>query len=212
MKHLRLIPELTESVASARRQCIDPPCLIVGLSGIDASGKGYVSEQLATLLNAAGIRTQVINGDGWLNPPSVRFSTIEPGRHFLEHGLRLDDLLNDFVAPLRAQGCIHTEVDHREETSAVATRRRYDWDDVAVAIVEAVFLFQPKYVHHFDLKIWIDCSNETALRRAIARGQEGLAPDACREAFQTIYFPAQQIHKDEHRPQELADLIFVNDE
>jgi len=77
-------------------------------------------------------------------------------------------------------------------------------------VLECIFLFKRAYRHHFDLAIWIDCSFETALERAIARGQESLPASETVRAYETIYFPAQRIHFRNDRPRETADLIIDN--
>jgi len=49
------------------------------------------------------------------------------------------------------------------------------------------------------------------LKRAVMRGQEGLPPAETRKAFETIYFPAQQIHLARDNPRETADIVFTNE-
>ena len=46
---------------------------LIAVSGIDGSGKGYVSARLAEKLAGKGFRVAVIAADGWLNLPHVRF-------------------------------------------------------------------------------------------------------------------------------------------
>jgi uridine kinase len=67
------------------------------------------------------------------------------------------------------------------------------------------------YRDHFDLKVWIDCSFATALRRAMARDQEGLPPQEAKRTFETIYFPAQRIHLARDNPRKAADIVFTNE-
>ena len=52
---------------------------------------------------------------------------------------------------------------------------------------------------------------ETALERALQRGQEGLPPEETIRAYQTTYFPAQEIHFRVDEPQAAADVVWVND-
>jgi len=47
--------------------------LLVGISGIDASGKGFVTTRIAESLQKRRIKLAVISADGWLNLPHVRF-------------------------------------------------------------------------------------------------------------------------------------------
>ena len=72
-------------------------------------------------------------------------------------------------------------------------------------------MFKPMYRDHFDLKVWIDCSFATALRRAMARRQERLPPQEAKRAFETIYFPAQRIHLARDNPRKAADIVFTNE-
>jgi len=64
---------------------------------------------------------------------------------------------------------------------------------------------------NYDLAIWIECSFETALERAIARAQEGLPPDDTIQAYRKIYFPAQEIHFERDGPRSAASIILRND-
>jgi uridine kinase len=72
-------------------------------------------------------------------------------------------------------------------------------------------LFQPAFRSHYDLAVWVECSFETALERAIVRGQEGLPPDETVRAFESIYFPAERFHFERDDPKASADMILVND-
>ena len=60
------------------------------------------------------------------------------------------------------------------------------------------------------ISIWIDCSFAKALERALARGQEGLPPTDTIRAYETIYFPAQDIHFQRDNPQRAAAIIVDN--
>jgi uridine kinase len=83
-------------------------------------------------------------------------------------------------------------------------------DGLDVVLVEGIFLFQRRFQRYFDLRLWVECDFETALHRAILRGQEGLAVEGTIEAYHSIYFPAQQLHFDTDDPRSSADLIVVN--
>jgi uridine kinase len=48
---------------------------VIGISGIDASGKGYISKLLQADLISYGYSCHLENLDGYLNLPEIRFST-----------------------------------------------------------------------------------------------------------------------------------------
>ena len=184
---------------------------LVAVTGIDGSGKGYVASGLSRVLQEARLRVASINVDGWLNLPSVRFSDATPAQNFYERAIRFDDLFETLVLPLEANRYAEVEADFAEETALTYRRHTYSFDDTDVILLEGIFLLKRQFQHLYDLSIWIDCTFETALERAIKRGQEGLPPDEVTRAYQTIYFPAQQIHFAIDHPQQAASIVFRND-
>ena len=185
--------------------------LLVGLSGIDASGKGWLAEQLLARLALECPETIKINVDGWLNLPGKRFGPIAPGLHFYENALRLEEFYCNLVLPLREQGSIYLETEFTEETATSYRKHIYDVKSASIILVEGIFLFKSSYRELFDLAIWVDCSFFTALGRALKRRQENLAEPQVIAAYETIYFPAQRIHFERDDPRRGADLIFNND-
>jgi uridine kinase len=203
------------SVISAiieKRKALSPQhALLVGISGIDASGKGFVTARIAESLQERGIKLAVMNVDGWLNLPHVRFHQQDPAKHFYENAIRFDAMFEHVILPLRGTRNVDVKSDFTEETAMTFREHRYVFRNIDIILLEGIFLFKPMYRDHFDLKIWIDCSFATALRRAMARGQEGLPPQEAKRAFETIYFPAQRIHLARDNPRDAADIIFAND-
>ena len=185
--------------------------LLVGLSGIDGSGKGYVAEQIVPRLWQRSVHAISINVDGWLNLPHVRFNPKSPARNFYQHAIRFDDMFDQLVLPLRNSRSCTVVTDHASETGTAFEKRQYRFNDVDVIVLEGIFLFKQEYVDNFDLKIWLECSFETALARALARQQEQLSPAETIHAYETIYFPAQRLHFRQDHPHKKADLVLNND-
>jgi uridine kinase len=185
--------------------------LLVGISGIDGSGKGYVAKQIEARLGQHSIAAANINVDGWLNLPDKRFSAIEPAEHFYENAIRFDELFNRLLLPLKGHRSVSVPADFTEETTANYRKHTYYFKDVGVVLVEGIFLFKREHRELFDLAVWVDCSFPTALARALIRAQEGLSSAETIRAYETIYFPAQKIHFDRDNPRETADSVVSND-
>lgn len=185
--------------------------LLAGISGIDGAGKGWVARRLALDLEESGLRVAVLGADLWLNLPPVRFSPARPGEHFYRHALRLEELLAQAVLPLRAHRRLDLVFDAVEETATTFRPERWTFADVDVIVLEGIFLFKRELRSHYDLALWLECSWETALERALARGQEGLPPEQTVHAYATIYFPAQRLHLERDAPRTSADLVLFND-
>jgi uridine kinase len=185
--------------------------LLVAVTGIDGCGKGSVAALMTGTLEGRGLRTVNINVDGWLNLPSVRFSEKDPAAHFYFNALRFDEMFATLVKPLRAQRSILLEANFVEETDVEYRRHLYEFADVDVIVLEGIYLLKRELREEYDLSIWIDCSFETALERAVARSQENLPPAETISAYHRIYFPAQEIHARRDRPRDAATLIVTND-
>jgi uridine kinase len=185
--------------------------VLVGISGIDGSGKGFVTAQLAQRLRALDSNVAVVSADDWLNLPDVCINRDDPAEHFYKHALRFDEMFERLVLPLKQSRRVDLVADCGDAKATVHRKHRYRFRNIDIILLEGIFLFKPTLRDHFDLKVWIDCSFSTALQRAIARSQEGLPPAETKKAFETIYFPAQQIHLARDNPRTHADLIMDND-
>lgn len=204
------IDEVIRKIRERRASVPDTRSLLVGVSGIDGCGKGYLARQFEAHLALHGVTPAIVNVDGWLNLPERRFNPIAPAENFYENAIRFDEFFTNLVVPLRDRRSVHLVADFVEETASGYRKHTYDFKDVSVVLVEGIFLFKPQYRRYFDLTIWIDCSFPTALARAINRAQEGLSPANTIAAYDTIYFPAQRIHLAQDKPREHADLIYEN--
>jgi uridine kinase len=185
--------------------------LLVAISGIDGAGKGHVARQVEASLTARGVRVAAVSVDPWLRLPRERFNPADPARHFYERAIRFEEMFQTLVLPLRDRRSIRIEADAAEETATAYHRRLWEFEDVDVVLLEGIYLFRRAYRSHYDLACWLDCSFETALERAIARGQEGLGPEETVGAYRSIYFPAQEIHLARDAPRESADVVLSND-
>ncbi len=195
----------TRQAVSAERS------VLAAISGIDGSGKGYITGQLAMGLGRHGAKVANINIDGWLNLPAQRFSARAPAEHFYAHAIRFSEMFDQLVLPLKAHRSHELVADFAEETATAYRPQPYQFADVDIILLEGIFLLKREHRAHFDIALWVDCSFETALERALRRGQEGLPPDETIRAYQTIYFPAQRIHFTRDDPRQAADMIIPND-
>ena len=184
---------------------------LVAITGIDGCGKGYVAAQLLKQLAAQGVCAAIIGVDGWLNLPYVRFTKSNRAEHFYLHAIRFEEMFGQLVLPLRDRRSIRLEADFAEETGSEYRKHTYDFEELDVILLEGIYLLKRSFQEYYDLSIWIECSFQTALERALARSQEGLTPEATVEAYRSIYFPAQEIHFRRDDPRNAATLTVNND-
>jgi uridine kinase len=206
-----VIPPVIERILAIRQNSPSDRSLLVALSGIDASGKGFCSRLIVETLLERGVNAVGIGLDPWLNLPEIRFGQDRPGEHFYQNGFRFDELFDQLILPLKRNRSIELDALTVAELATDYEPYRYEFQNVEVIVLEGVFLFQARFRGHYDLAVWVDCTFETAIERAIVRGQEGLPPDETVHAFETIYFPAEHFHFERDDPKASADLILIND-
>lgn len=198
-------------ILETRRAVPQERSALIAITGIDGCGKGYVTARIVQRLQAAGLRAVAINIDGWLNLPDKRFDPTNPAEHFYLHAIRFDEMFAQLVLPLRDQRSVRCEADHVVETATTYEPVTYEFENVDVVVLEGIYLLKRAFQDLYDLSCWIECSFETALERAISRGQEGLPPEDTVAAYRTIYFPAQEIHFQRDDPRAAATLMANND-
>ena len=202
--------EFIRTIAERRGQIPLTRSLLVGISGIDASGKGCKTAKLEEFLAQKGFRVANINVDGWLNLPAVRFSQTNPAANFYENAIRFAEMFEQLILPLKHMRSIELRADLVEETASEFHPHDYRFREIDIILLEGIFLFKNEFKANFDLRIWIECPFEIALERALARAQEDLPPEETRAAYEMFYFPAQRLHFASDNPRESADLLWFN--
>lgn len=176
------ITELADACAILARGAGAPT---VGVSGIDGSGKTWLCGRLREELARRGLRAIALSVDEWRTAPGERFEGPDWGRRFYEHAYRWEDA-----------------------RAALDFAQRSGGNDIV--LFEGIFALAPERRAWFDLTIWVDCPFDAALARALERNQEGREAAALRDEYERVYWPAQRLHLDRDRPNELADWVFEN--
>jgi uridine kinase len=205
------VQTIVQTILNKRPQIPPHESMLVALSGIDGSGKGYITARIVAGLRQRGSNAVGINIDGWLNLPSQRFNPNRPAEHFYHHAIRFDNLFEQLVLPLKRNRSVRIEADFAEETASQYRKQTYDFQNVDMIVLEGIYLLKRAFRPYYDWTVWLDCTFETALERALQRRQEGLPPDETTRAYQTIYFPAQELHFRLDEPRSIAETILIND-
>lgn len=205
------IQNLATIILKRRAEISADRSMLVAVSGIDGSGKGYITKKLVAELNLQGVQAISINIDPWLTLPKQRFNAEKPAEHFYHHAFMFEDLFQRLVLPLQQHRSLYLQATLTGQFGTPFTQV-YDFQNVDVIVLEGIFLLKRSLLQHYDFKVWIECSFETALRRALQRNQEDLPPNEIIRDYQTIYFPAEKFHFAVDEPKLAADWIYANDD
>src|SRR5437660_11438433 len=92
---------LTSKIVATRTEKSAEQAVLVGISGIDAGGKGFITEKIAQRLQEVGWRVATINADDWLNLKEVCLSPHKTAEHVYEHAMRFDEMFDQLIVPLK---------------------------------------------------------------------------------------------------------------
>jgi uridine kinase len=184
---------------------------LVAVSGIDGSGKSTIAPALGAALTERGLHAAVITADPWHTPAPIRFNAKDPARHFYRYAFRWTELFERVIDPLRRHRSLTLSLPLLRLSDDSWHEHLYDFHDVDVVILEGIFVLRRIFRRRYNVAVWIHCSFETALRRALARNQEDRDVAQLRHDYSTVYFPAQQLHLRRDQPHAAADFILGND-
>ena len=153
---------LTSKIVAKRAERPAEQAVLVGISGIDAGGKGFITEKIAKRLQESGWRVATINADDWLNLPEVCLSQHKPAEHFYEHAMRFDEMFDQLIVPLKENRAVSFVADCAD---AKGNRRKhsYEFRRIDIVLLEGIFLLKRAYREHFDLTAWVECPFNIAL-------------------------------------------------
>jgi len=184
--------------------------LLVAISGVDGSGKTHLSIRLAELLRSKNLNVALIHIDAWQNPKTVRLAGAERAQHFYLHCIRFKELFARAVHPLVKARSLDLYTKGMPSDCDEPYDLEYHWQEVDVVLLEGVFLFRRDLVGQYDLRVWIECSFETAADRAVLRNVEHILPAQLTSDYAEIYHAAQRIHFALDAPRNAADIVIDN--
>ena len=141
--------------------------MVVGITGVDASGKSVMTTLLAEELVRSGISVQVVRLDDFhLMRNERHVEGLSEPVQFYEHIFDFERLRNEILKPIRDEGNLETTLiclDVLENTWTV--ERQYLVNDGTVVLLEGVFLFRPDIAHFLDLIIYLHVDDVSPTQR-----------------------------------------------
>lgn len=183
--------------------------LIVGISGIDGSGKSTYAASLERSLRDRGLVVGQVTLDDFLHPKKIRHANPNQIEGYYKDNFDFRSLVEAVVDPVGEAISVQSTHPVLELETDQILEKDFSFDGPGVLIVEGVFLFKKELRQKFDVKIWLDVSFETAMERVTRRRRDQRYGDveAIRSRYEERFFPTQRFHLKRDRPAECADVI-----
>lgn len=182
---------------------------VIGVSGIDTSGKTAFSSDLARYFKERGFPTERIGLDDFHQPSSIRRIDDSP-EGYLRNAFDLN-ALHAFLTSAFATSGRHERACLDLNSDAYAKQLDVEPSPETIWIVEGVALFRPPLDHLFLYRVYLDVTFEEAFRRAETRDvpQNG---KGILERYEKRYFPAQKLFLERYLSQTACDMIVDNED
>lgn len=186
---------------------------VVGINGIDGSGKTQFSKMLSTHLPDS----VCIHIDDFHHPKKHRYQKGELSpKSYYQNSLNYEAFVQKTLYPLQSEKSFPISI-----TSKIFDLDK-DQDDVRsinilrdnIIILEGVFLFRLEIAPYLDLKIFIECHIDTAIERMKHRDADNSskAMDAYEQRVFQKYSLGQDLYFHDVSPKSMADIIIDNND
>jgi phosphoglycolate phosphatase-like HAD superfamily hydrolase/uridine kinase len=179
---------------------------VVGITGIDSSGKTLFTESLAKFLISKNRKVQVINLDDFHNPRQVRYSGRNQADNYYHRSFNIQNIIENLMIPARQKGEHSVTLTLLDLlTDKYEIKKEYSLKPETIILFEGVFLFRKELAEYIDFKVFLEIPFDESKKRAKTRD-----PEAVLNKYDRKYLPAQARYLKDYPPQEVADMIINN--
>ncbi|WP_425448315.1 hypothetical protein [Dethiothermospora halolimnae] len=188
---------------------IDRPC-IIGVNGIDTSGKTEFAKKFKQYLEEKEHNVQIVHIDDFHNPKKVRYSGENQVGNYFNKSFDIKNLVENILVPIKEEGFLHTKLKLLDlGTDEYNIQKEFYIEKNTIVILEGVFIFREEIYPYLDYKIFIDIPLNECKRRAIERDVP-LYGDEILEKYDTKYIPTQKYYFKKYPIKKYADVIIDN--
>ncbi len=184
---------------------------IIGVSGIDASGKTKFADALAAFLASNSYTTQLVHLDDFHNPKKLRYSGESEAENYYTRQFDLNTLVEKLLKPIE-----HSFGKYSQKltlldlmTDQYTVEKEYTIDKDTIIVLEGIFLFKDVLAPYIDFKIFLDVPFEESMKRAEARDIPIFGPSIM-DKYNNKYFPAERRYLAEFPPELTSDMVVDN--
>ncbi len=185
---------------------------IIGINGVDASGKTTFTAELARYVESIGYTCQIISIDDFHNPLVQRRQGKTEIDAYYNNAFNYERLIDEVLHPLKKTGQVHRDIMCLDlDTDTYTAHRRIDIDADTVVLVEGVLLLRPPLLAYLDGTVFLDVKFEEVLERARVRDVPKYG-EAFLSKYIDKYIPVQKRYVEAFKPDERCDILIDNND
>ena len=206
----RRLPIFGQIVKDIQKRKQKNKSFVVGVNGIDLSGKTKFAEALEKFLISKNYKTQLIYLDDFHNPKKIRYSGENQVDNYYNKGFNVKAIVENLLIPISQTSSFKRKLNLLNfHTDKYENEKEYIFDQNTIVIFEGVFLFRKELSPYVDYKIFIEVPFEESKNRAKDRDVP-IFGEGMLKKYDEKYFPAQKKYLEEFPPSKTADVIIDN--
>lgn len=185
---------------------------IIGVDGIDNSGKSVFARSLSEYLKARGYGSKVISIDDFHNPRKIRRKGKNPVDAYYENAFDTERLIGEILEPIRNNQEVHKGLEYLNlNTDIYDLKKEYNVNKNDIVIIEGVLLYKEPLGSYIDYKIYLDINFDTMMKRARERDDKRFDENVVKR-YKEKYIPIQKKYIKEDNPKLKSDMIIDNND
>ena len=186
--------------------------LVVGVNGVDTSGKTTLTKELGKYLCKSGFKVQIVHLDDFHNTICVRNKESDPVISYFNNAFDLKFLEKEILEPISLEGSIDKELELLDlQRDQYCNKKRYVVDKDTIVLVDGVLLYREPIDKYFDFRIYIDISFDEVIKRALKR-DSGIFGNSVTEKYIKKYIPVQKLYIGKYAPKEKSNIVIDNED
>ena len=211
MLRKEVIAKLVDNILMAKQA----GTMVVAVTGITASGKSTLANEICDGLAAKGCDAFRATIDDFHHPLASRYaSKKESWLAYFEDAHNYEAMVERLLAPLNQKGdkyYINGSLDLAKDIPIDPAPQKAD--DSTFCIVDGTFLLKPQLDKYWTYRVYVKTDFEIARRRGVERDFEFLGGRAAAEKrFIERYHKASKHYLDSVKPEEKANAVVINDD
>ena len=191
---------------------IEPGKRVIGINGVDTSGKTIFTNQFAKYLTHKGIQTAVLHIDDYHNPAEIRRQGDSEIDAYYHNAFHYRQVVEEVLKPLHQAGELHKEVLCLNlDTNLYENKVRYDIGQDTVLLIEGVLLFREPLLPYLDGTVFLNITFEEVIQRATVRDVPKYGVGFLQK-YHDKYIPIQKKYFTQYNPYENSHIVIDNND
>ncbi len=197
-------------IHSVARRTIEKNARVLGIDGIEFSGRKVFTAKLARYFELLGKEYDVIELEDYHRVVEAAYKGEDPVESYYFNGFNTEKLITEVLKPFKREGTIDKVVYCLDSSNdSFVNERHYKLSEEGVMILIGTMMYREPLMRYFDVTVYIRVDYREAEHRASLMDTPLYGEDPV-EVYRTKHIPAQKMYVSRHDPTDKRDFVIDN--